>query len=78
MKYFFGIQIEQMARRIFLSQERYIEDLLKKINMSKCKLVSTPMVALNENIQVNDNSEKVDATHYRKSIGSQGKILHIQ
>ncbi|KAL2470537.1 putative mitochondrial protein [Abeliophyllum distichum] len=69
MRYFLGIQVKQSSSRIFLSQEKYIDDVLKKFNMSQCKLVSTPM-ALNEKLQVNDNAEKIDVTFYRKLIGS--------
>ena len=32
MKYFLGIQVKQSRGRIFLSQEKYAEDLLKKYN----------------------------------------------
>ncbi|XP_047315864.1 uncharacterized mitochondrial protein AtMg00810-like [Impatiens glandulifera] len=69
MKYFLGIQVKQSPGKIFLAQEKYIEDLLKKFNMSQCKPLSTPM-ALNENFQVNDDGEKADSTSYRKLIGS--------
>ncbi|XP_047326610.1 uncharacterized mitochondrial protein AtMg00810-like [Impatiens glandulifera] len=69
MKYFLGIQVKQSPGRIFLSQEKYIEDLLKKFNMSQCKPLST-LMALNKNFQVNDDGEKADSTSYRKLIGS--------
>ncbi|XP_022875774.1 uncharacterized protein LOC111394250 [Olea europaea var. sylvestris] len=69
MKYFLGIQVKQSPGRIFLSQEKYIDDLLEKSSMNQCKPVSTPM-GPNEKFQVNDDAEKVDATLYRKLIGS--------
>lgn len=69
MKYFLGIQVKQSPGRIFLSQEKYIDDLLEKFSMNQCKPVSTPM-GPNEKFQVNDDAEKVDATLYRKLIGS--------
>ncbi|XP_047328669.1 uncharacterized mitochondrial protein AtMg00810-like [Impatiens glandulifera] len=69
MKYFLGIQVKQIPGRIFLSQEKYIEDLLNKFNMIQCNPISTPM-ALNEKFQVNDDDEKADSTNYRKLIGS--------
>ncbi|XP_047320527.1 uncharacterized mitochondrial protein AtMg00810-like [Impatiens glandulifera] len=69
MKYFLGIQVKKSPGRIFLSQEKYIEDLQKKFNMSQCKPLSTPM-ALNKKFQVNCDGEKADTTSYRKLIGS--------
>ncbi|KAL0303184.1 UNVERIFIED_CONTAM: Retrovirus-related Pol polyprotein from transposon TNT 1-94 [Sesamum radiatum] len=67
MRYFLGIQVKQSPGRIFLSQEKYIDDLLKKFNMGHCKPISTPM-ALNE--KLHDNGEKIDPSLYRKLIGS--------
>ena len=43
MKYFLGIQIKQSSGRIFLSQDKYAEDLVKKFNMSDCKPLAIPM-----------------------------------
>ena len=43
MKYFLGIQVRQCKGEIFISQEKYLEDLLKRFQMNDCKPVSTPM-----------------------------------
>ncbi|KAL0462043.1 UNVERIFIED_CONTAM: Retrovirus-related Pol polyprotein from transposon TNT 1-94 [Sesamum latifolium] len=58
MRYFLGIQVKQSPGRFFLSQEKYIDDLLKKFNMSYCKPISTPM-ALNEKLHVHDDGGKL-------------------
>ncbi len=50
MKYFLGIQVRQRKRENFISQEKYIENLLKKFNISNCKPMTTPM-AMNEKLQ---------------------------
>ncbi|XP_022883318.1 uncharacterized protein LOC111400102 [Olea europaea var. sylvestris] len=47
MRYFLGIYVKQRPGRTFLSQEKYIDDLLNKFKMSECKPISTPM-ALND------------------------------
>ncbi len=60
MKYFLGIQVRQSKGEVFICQEKYIEDLLKKFHMAACKPVSTP-VSSNEKLQQNDAAEKVDA-----------------
>ncbi|XP_028107684.1 uncharacterized protein LOC114306618 [Camellia sinensis] len=69
MRYFLVIQVKQSKGEIFISQGKYLKDLLKKFYMSDCKSVSTP-ISLNDKLQVNDGAEKVDATTYRKLVGS--------
>ncbi|XP_057535385.1 uncharacterized mitochondrial protein AtMg00810-like [Amaranthus tricolor] len=65
MKYFLGMQVKQSPDKIFLSQEKYAEDMLKKFNMSNCKPMAT-----NEKLSKNDGKEKVDASLYRSLVGS--------
>lgn len=69
MRYFLGIQVKQLKGEIFISQEKYIEDLLKKFHMENCKPTSTPM-AMNEKLEVNDGARKVDVTLFRSLVGS--------
>lgn len=69
MKYFLGMQVKQSPGKIFLSQEKYAEDMLKKFNMSDCKPMATPM-ATNVKLSKNDGKEKVDASLYRSLVGS--------
>ena len=58
MKYFLGIQVRQCKGEIFISQEKYFEDLLIRFQMNNCKLVSTP-VAFNEKVHSNDGAKKL-------------------
>ena len=44
MKYFLGLQITQSKDGIFISQTKYLNDLLKRFGMEDCKPVGTPMV----------------------------------
>ena len=69
MKYFLGMQVKQSPGRIFLSQEKYVEDMLKNFNMSDCKPMTTPM-ATNEKLSKYDGKDKVDALLYRSMVGS--------
>ena len=69
MKYFLGIQVRQCKGEIFISQEKYFEDLLIRFQMNNCKLVSTPM-AFNEKVHSNDGAKKVDARNYQSLVGS--------
>ncbi|XP_060673958.1 secreted RxLR effector protein 161-like [Ziziphus jujuba] len=68
MKYFLGIQVQQAKGEIFISQEKYLNDLLKWFHMDNCKPMSTPM-ALNEKLRKDDGAEKADATNYRSLVG---------
>lgn len=43
--FFLGLQIHQSNRDIFISQTKYIREMLKRFRMDDCNLVSTPMVA---------------------------------
>ncbi|KAG6399857.1 hypothetical protein SASPL_141342 [Salvia splendens] len=69
MKYFLGIQVKQSGGEIVISQEKYIEDLLKKFHMENCNPVFSPM-ATNDKLKKDDGSEKVDAQLFRSLVGS--------
>ncbi|KAH9681306.1 hypothetical protein KPL71_026926 [Citrus sinensis] len=69
MKYFLGIQVKQPRGKIFFCQEKYVEDLLKKFHMFKCKPAPTPM-GLNEKLKHDEKEEKADARIYRSLVGS--------
>ena len=43
LKYFLGIEIAQSKHGIFLSQRKYVLDLLAKTGMLDCKPVDTPI-----------------------------------
>jgi len=50
MRYFLGIEVKQSPGKIFISQEKYVANFLKKFNMSKYKSAGTPMT-VNEKLQ---------------------------
>jgi hypothetical protein len=43
LSYFLGLQIKQIKNSIFVSQGKYIKDMLKKFEMKNVKGISTPM-----------------------------------
>ena len=45
MNFFLGLQITQSDKGIFISQTKYINEILKKFQMQDCKPVGTPMAA---------------------------------
>lgn len=73
MNFFLGIEVKQNSKRIFITQSKYIEDLLCTLNMQQCKHVSTPM-ALNEKLQEDSSDECYDPWVFRSIIG---RLLYV-
>ncbi|XP_038687179.1 uncharacterized mitochondrial protein AtMg00810-like isoform X2 [Tripterygium wilfordii] len=69
MNYFLGIEVEQQEGHVFISQRRYLKELLSKFNMEGCKAVATPFVT-HEKFYKDDGSPKADPSLYRSMIGS--------
>ena len=69
LKIFLGLQISQQNNGIFISQSKYIKEMLKKFGMEDCKPVSTPMT-IGCNLSKDDESKEVDQKLYRSMIGS--------
>src|SRR6266542_2507716 len=66
---FLGFQIKQMKDGIFIHQEKYAHDLLKRFGMENCKEIKTPM-ASNGQIEPDLQGKPVDQKLYRSMIGS--------
>ncbi|KAK1695007.1 hypothetical protein QYE76_011704 [Lolium multiflorum] len=43
LKFFLGFQVSQLAKGTFISQEKYVKDILKKFDMAKASPMKTPM-----------------------------------
>jgi hypothetical protein len=69
LTFFLGIQVKQMKQSTFIHQVKYTKDLMKKFNMDKLKLMSTPM-SMVASLDLDENSEVVDQREYRSLIGS--------
>jgi len=69
MKFFLGLQIIQSDKGIFISQTKYIHEMLKKFQMQDCKQVGTPMI-IGCKLSKFDDFEDVEQTMYRSMIGS--------
>ena len=73
LSYFLGLRINQSSAGIFISQEKYLKEMLKKFKMEDSSLVSTPMV-VGCKLSKNDISPDVDQRTYRSMIGT---LLYI-
>eukprot|EP00253_Pinus_taeda_P016515 PITA_16515 len=69
LTYFLGVQIQQNEGGIFLSQTKYLKQILKKYGMEDAKPICTPMVT-GCNLSINDKSAAVHQPTYRSMIGS--------
>jgi hypothetical protein len=69
MNYFFGMEIHQCSSGIFVSQRKYVVDILKKFKRESCKEVATPL-AQNEKISKNDGEKLKDPSAFRSLVGS--------
>src|SRR6187200_187552 len=69
LSYFLGLQVKQVEQGIFIHQERYVKDLLKKYNMEHGSPSKVPMPFAHK-ITANLSGEAVDQKLYRGMIGS--------
>ncbi|KAJ8759097.1 hypothetical protein K2173_004103 [Erythroxylum novogranatense] len=67
--HFLGLEIDYTKEGIFLHQQKYSRDLLKKFGMLNCKPISTPMEP-NAKLCAHDRKDTEDATMYRQLVGS--------
>jgi hypothetical protein len=73
LSFFLGLQITQRSEGMFLSQEKYLREMLKRFQMEDSKPVGTPMVT-GCKLSKDDDSPDVDQSSYRSMIGS---LLYI-
>ncbi|KAG8641338.1 hypothetical protein MANES_13G140472v8 [Manihot esculenta] len=69
MSYSLGLEIEQGVDGIFVSQMKYVIEMLKKFNLDKCKSMAVPFV-VNEKLNKDDGTEPADIALYRCLVGS--------
>ncbi|XP_047314378.1 secreted RxLR effector protein 161-like [Impatiens glandulifera] len=69
MKYFLGLEVRQGKSGIFVSQEAYAKDILKKNKMEECNPVATPM-ELGTKLFRFKGGDCTDAIKYRSLVGS--------
>lgn len=64
-----GIEVTQNLKHVFISQKKYIGELLNKFGMVDCNFLSTPMEQ-NLKLTSKERNEFDVATKYRQSVGS--------
>jgi hypothetical protein len=69
LSYFLGLQIKQLKNDTFVSQGKYIKDMLNKFGMENAKGISTP-VGINGSLDSDTIGNMVDQKMYQCMIGS--------
>ncbi|GJZ93239.1 putative ribonuclease H-like domain-containing protein [Tanacetum coccineum] len=69
LSFFLGLQVQQKSDGIFISQDKYVAEILKKFDFASVKTASTPMET-NKALIKDEESEGVDVHLYRSVIGS--------
>ncbi|GJX87217.1 putative ribonuclease H-like domain-containing protein [Tanacetum coccineum] len=69
LTFFLGLQVQQKRDGIFISQDKYVADILKKFDFVTVKIASTP-IETNKALIKDEEAEDVDVHLYRSMIGS--------
>ncbi|XP_065619057.1 uncharacterized mitochondrial protein AtMg00810-like [Quercus suber] len=69
LNYFLGLQVKQRKDRIFISQEKYAKNLVKRFGLDSRKHTSTPMSSSAKR-SIDAAGVDIDPTLYRSMIGS--------
>ncbi|GJS45767.1 putative ribonuclease H-like domain-containing protein [Tanacetum coccineum] len=69
LTFFLGLQVTQKDDGIFISQDKYVDEILKKFGFLTVKTASTPMET-SKPLMKDENAKDVDVHLYRSMIGS--------
>ena len=69
MHYFLGIEVVQSSTGIFISQKKYVREILDRFQMKDCNPVNTPS-KFGMKLNKDNGGKKVDDTRYKQIVGS--------
>ncbi|GKA76465.1 putative ribonuclease H-like domain-containing protein [Tanacetum coccineum] len=69
LTFFLGLQVKQKEDGIFISQDKYVAEILKKFDFASVKTVSTP-IETQKPLTKDEEAADVDVHLYRSMIGS--------
>lgn len=73
LKYFLGIEVARSNEGIFISQRKYVLDLLFEVGMLDCKPVDTPTIQ-NQKLGGDSDSAPTNKEQYQKLVG---KLIYL-
>ncbi|GJR65264.1 putative ribonuclease H-like domain-containing protein [Tanacetum coccineum] len=74
LTFFLGLQVQQKKDGIFISQDKYVGEILKKFGFTKVKTATTPMETQKPLLK-DEDGEEVDVHMYRYQVNP--KVLHL-
>ena len=74
--FFLGLQIRQQYNDIFISQEKYLKDVLRKFGMHDCKGVNIAMPT-NGHLCTDENGKDFDQKVYRSILALHCTYVHL-
>ncbi|GJU83221.1 putative ribonuclease H-like domain-containing protein [Tanacetum coccineum] len=69
LTFFLGLQVKQQPDGIFISQDKYVADILKKFDFWSIRTATTPIES-NKPLVKDEDGEDIDVHVYRSMIGS--------
>nr|GFC73847.1 retrotransposon protein, putative, unclassified [Tanacetum cinerariifolium] len=69
LTFFLGLQVKQKKDGIFISQDKYVAEILKKLGFSEVKTASTP-TETSKPLLKDEDEQEVDVHIYISMIGS--------
>lgn len=77
LHYFLGLEVKQGTDGIFISQQKFAEDLLKKFHLRGTTFTSMPM-NINEKLSSNDGTGAANGKLYRSVVGCLNYLSHTR
>ena len=77
IKFFVGLQIQQKKDGIYITQSKYIKEILKKFRIEDSRPVGAPM-STGHTLSKNDDSKEVDQTTQRSMIRKLQYVVHTR
>jgi hypothetical protein len=68
MRDFLGVEVSQGEHGIFISQQKYIKEILSRFGMEVCNMVCSPIVPGNR-LTKDESGKSVDSTKYKQIVG---------
>ncbi|XP_021801770.1 uncharacterized protein LOC110745920, partial [Prunus avium] len=77
LKYFLGIEVARSKHGIFLSQRKYVLDLLAKTRMLDCKPIDTPSKQ-NHKLELYPDQVPIDKERYQRLVEKLNYLAHTR
>jgi hypothetical protein len=77
LKYFLGIEVAHSKQGIFISQHKYVYDLLQETGMLGCKPVDTP-IEFNHGLCDASDNPTIDVSAYQRLVGKLIYLVHTR